>query len=159
VRSVRIILVAALLSFSSAALAESADGNGALALAALVAENSPLLGATDKAVLAKFLNGQTNVAYPAGETTLVSADKITCRASNVDITEHSCDLAFGKKTVMLMGRRAHELYTTLAEIGVQAEGAAGSSFAALSNLKCAINPSEVQQKSGGGAHCDYSPPN
>ena len=158
-RSVRLILVAALLSFSSAALAESADGNGALALAALVAENSPLLGATDKAVLAKFLNGQTNVAYPAGETTLVSADKITCRASNVDITEHSCDLAFGKKTVMLMGRRAHELYTTLAEIGVQAEGAAGSSFAALSNLKCAINPSEVQQKSGGGAHCDYSPPN
>jgi hypothetical protein len=159
VRSVRLILVAALLSFSSAALAESADGNGALALAALVAENSPLLGATDKAVLAKFLNGQTNVAYPAGETTLVSADKITCRASNVDITEHSCDLAFGKKTVMLMGRRAHELYTTLAEIGVQVEGAAGSSFAALSNLKCAINPSEVQDKSGGGAHCDYSPSN
>jgi len=159
VRSVRLFLVAALLSFSSTALAESADGNGALALAALVAENSPLLGATDKAVLAKFLNGQTNVAYPAGETTLVSADKITCRASNVDITEHSCDLAFGKKTVMLMGRRAHELYTTLAEIGVQSEGAAGSSFAALSNLKCAINPSEVQQKSGGGAHCDYSPPN
>jgi hypothetical protein len=140
VRSARLILAAAMLSFSSAALAESADGNGALALAALVAENSPLLGATDKAVLAKFLNGQTNVAYPAGETTLVSADKITCRASNVDITEHSCDLAFGKKTVMLMGRRAHELYTTLAEIGVQVEGAAGSSFAALSNLKCAINP-------------------
>jgi len=159
VRPARLILVAALVSFSSAALAESADGNGALALAALVAENSPLLGATDKAVLAKFLNGQTNVAYPAGETTLVSADKITCRASNVDITEHSCDLAFGKKTVMLMGRRAHELYTTLAEIGVQVEGAAGSSFAALSNLKCAINPSEVQQKSGGGAHCDYSPLN
>lgn len=158
-RSARLILAAAMLSFSTAALAESADGNGALALAALVAENSPLLGATDKAVLAKFLNGQTNVAYLAGETTLVSADKITCRASNVDITEHSCDLAFGKKTVMLMGRRAHELYTTLAEIGVQAEGAAGSSFAALSNLKCAINPSEVQDKSGGGAHCDYSPPN
>ena len=158
-RSARLILAAAMLSFSSAALAESADGNGALALAALVAENSPLLGATDKAALAKFLNGQTNVAYPAGETTLVSVDKITCRASNVDITEHSCDLAFGKKTVMLMGRRAHELYTTLAEIGVQAEGAAGSSFAALSNLKCAINPSEVQDKSGGGAHCDYSPPN
>lgn len=158
-RSARLILAAAMLSFSSAALAESADGNGALALAALVAENSPLLGATDKAMLAKFLNGQTNVAYPAGETTLVSADKITCRASNVDITEHSCDIAFGKKTVMLMGRRAHELYTTLAEIGVQVEGAAGSSFAALSNLKCAINPSEVQDKSGGGAHCDYSPPN
>lgn len=71
-RSARLILAAAMLSFSSAALAESADGNGALALAALVAENSPLLGATDKAVLAKFLNGQTNVAYLAGETILVS---------------------------------------------------------------------------------------
>jgi hypothetical protein len=157
--SARLILVAALLTFSSPVFAESADGNGALALAALVAENSPLLGATDKAVLAKFLNGQTNVAYPAGETTLVSADKITCRASDVDITEHSCDLAFGNKTVMLMGRRAHELYVTLAEIGVQPDGAAGSTFAALSNLKCAINPSEVQEKAGGGAHCDYSPPN
>lgn len=157
--STRLILVAALLTLSGAASAETADGSGALALAALVAENSPLLGVTDKVVLAKFLNGQTNVAYPAGETTLVSADKITCRASNVDITEHSCDLIFGKKTVMLMGRRAHELYATLAEVGVQADGAAGSTFEALSNLKCAINPSEVKQKAGGGAHCDYSPPN
>jgi hypothetical protein len=60
---------------------------------------------------------------------------------------------------MLMGRRAHELYATLAEIGVQADGAAGSTFEALSNLKRAIKPSEVQQKAGGGAHCDYSPPN
>src|SRR5262249_26273087 len=83
-------------------------------LAAIVAESSPLLGASDKALLAKFLNGQTNIAYPAGETTLVSVDKITCRASNVDITDHSCDLVFGKKTVKLMGRLAHELYATLA---------------------------------------------
>ena len=155
----RLVLVAATLAFSGPALAETLDGNGALALSALVAENSPLLGASDKAVLAKFLNGQTNVAYSSGETILVPADKITCRASNVDITDHSCDLIFGKKTVKLMGRRAHELYATLAEIGVEAEGAAGSSFEALSNLKCAINPGEVQQKAGGGAHCDYAPPN
>ena len=117
-----------MLSFSCAAFAESADGNGALALAALVAENSPLLGATDKAVLAKFLNGQTNVAYPAGETTLVSADKITCRASNVDITEHSCDLAFGKKTVMLMGRRAHELYPRSPRSAFRPDGRRGRSL-------------------------------
>ena len=77
---------------------------------------------------------------------MISADKITCGASNVDITDHSCDLVFGKKTVILMGRRAHELYATLAEIGVQANGAAGSTFEALSNLKCAIKPSEVQQR-------------
>ena len=64
--SAKFILVAAALTFSSTAFAETADGSGALALAALVAENSPLLGASDKAMLAKFLNGQTNVAYPAG---------------------------------------------------------------------------------------------
>jgi hypothetical protein len=155
----RLFALAAALTLSSAALAETADGSGALALAAIVAENSPLLGATDKAVMAKFLNGQTDVAYPAGETTLISADKVTCRMSNVDFTAHSCDLIFGKKTVMLMGRRAHELYSTLAEIGVPADGAAGSTFEAVANLKCAITPSEVKQKAGGGAHCNYSPPN
>jgi hypothetical protein len=154
----RLFALVAALALSSAAWAETDDGSGALALAALVAENSPVLGATDKAVMAKFLNGQTDVAYPAGETTLISADKVTCRASNVDVTAHACDLIFGKKTVMLMGRRAHELYSTLAEIGVPADGAAGSTFEAIANLKCAITPSEVKQKTGGGAHCDYSPP-
>ena len=142
-----------------AASTETADGNGALALAALVGETSPLLGASDKAVLAKFLNSQTNVTYPAGQTISVAAGKLTCRAGNVDLTSHSCELAFDSKTVMLSGRRAHELYATLAEIGVQADGAAGSTFEAVSNLKCAVDPNEVKQKSGGGAHCDYSPPN
>jgi hypothetical protein len=155
----RLFALAAALTLSSAALAETADGSGALALAAIVAENSPLLGTTDTAVIAKFFNSQTDVAYPAGETTLISADKVTCRASNVDITAHSCDLIFGKKTVMLMGRRAHELYSTLAEIGVPADEAMGSTFEAVANLKCAILPSEVKQKAGGGAHCDYSSPN
>ncbi len=156
--SARLILVAALLTVSSAASAETADGSGALALAALVGENSPILAASDKSVLAKFLNGQTNVTYPAGQTISVVAGKLTCRASNVDLTSHSCDLLFGNMTVKLSGRRAHELYATLAEIGVQPEGAAGSSFEALSNLKCTIDPNEVKQKSGGGVHCDYSPP-
>ena len=155
----KLILVAALFSLSGQAHAETADGNGALALAALVGETSPLLAAIDKAVLAKFLNGQTNITYPAGQTISVTAGKITCRASNVDLTSHSCELGFDSKTVMLSGRRAHELYATLAEIGVASDGAAGSTFEALSNLKCLIDPNEVKQKSGGGAHCDYSPPN
>jgi len=157
--SAKFILVAASLTLSSAASAGTADGNGALALAALVGETSPLLDAGDKTVLAKFLNGQTNVIYPAGQTISVTAAKLTCRASNVDLTSHSCELAFDSKTVMLSGRRAHELYATLAEIGVQADGAAGSTFEAVSNLKCAIDPNEVKDKSGGGAHCDYFPPN
>ncbi len=130
-----------------------------MALAALVGENSSLLGATDKAVLAKFLGGESNVSYPAGQKILVSAAKVTCKASNVDITAHSCDLVFGKKTVMLIGRRAHELYATLAEIGVEGDGAAGSIFEAVANLKCTIDPNEVKENAGGGAHCDYAPPN
>ena len=116
------------------------------------------LGATDKNVLAKFLGGETNVSYPAGQTISVTVAKLTCKASNVDITAHSCDLAFGNKTVSLSGRRAHELFATLAEIGVEPDGAAGSIFEALANLKCTIDPNEVKQKAGGGAHCDYAPP-
>jgi hypothetical protein len=39
------------------------------------------------------------------------------------------------------------------------DGAAGSIFEALSNLKCTIDPNEVKQKSGGGAECQYAPAN
>jgi hypothetical protein len=155
----KIVFVAASLSLASAAAAEAVDGSGALALAALVAENSPLLGTADKAALAAFLDGKTNVDYPAGKTIAVTADKVTCRASNVDIAAHSCELTFGAKTVTLSGRRAHELYATLAEIGVPPDGAAGSVFEAVSGLNCAVAPSEVKEKAGGGAHCGYSPPN
>ena len=155
----KFVFVAASLSLAGAAAAETADGSGALALAALVAENSPLLGTADKAALAAFLDGKTDVAYPAGKTIAVTADKLTCRASNVDIAAHSCELTFGAKTVTLSGRRAHELYATLAEIGVPPDGAAGSVFEAVSGLNCAVDPSEVKEKAGGGAHCDYSRPN
>jgi hypothetical protein len=155
----RVVLVAATLSLAQAASAETADGSGALALAAIVGENSPLLGAADKAVLAKFLDGESDVAYPAGRTIAVTADKLVCRANNVDIAAHSCELSFGSETVALSGRRAHELYATLAEIGVAPDGAAGSIFEAVSGLKCAIDPNAVKEKAGGGAHCDYSPPN
>jgi hypothetical protein len=139
--------------------AETADGSGALALAALVGENSPLLSAPEKSGLTKFLDGQANVNFPAGQTISVAAEKLTCRASNVDITSHSCELTFGGKNVALKGRRAHELFATLAEIGVPPDGAAGSIFEAVSNLECTIDPNEVKQNSGGGAHCKYAPPN
>lgn len=138
---------------------QTADGSGALALAALVGGNSPLLSAPEKDVLAKFLDGQMNVSFPAGQTISVMAQKLSCRASNVDIASHSCALTFGGKDVALKGRSAHELFATLAEIGVRPDGAAGSTFEAVSNLKCTTDPDEVKQNSGGGAHCDYAPPN
>jgi hypothetical protein len=142
-----------------AASAETVDGSGALALAALVGTVSPLLSGSEKGVLRQLLDGQAKFAFPTGKTISVQARKLTCRASNVDIKSHSCALTFGSHDVALSGRRAHELYATLAEIGVPPDGAAGSIFEAVSNLKCMIDPGEVKQNSGGGAHCDYAQPN
>jgi hypothetical protein len=146
-----------LLLANHAAFAGSIEGNGALALAALVAEHSPGVTAFDKNVLAKFLNGYANVRYVPNKKITVAADAVTCRASNVDITRHSCDLTFGAKKVATQGRKAHELYATLAEAGVPPEGTAGSVVEAVSNLDCTIDPGEVKQKAGGGAHCTFDP--
>jgi hypothetical protein len=146
-----------LLLANHAAFAGSIDGNGALALAALVAEPSPNVTASDKTVLGKFLNGQTSVPYAPNKKITVAAGAVTCRTSNVDITQHSCDLTFGAKKVATHGRKAHELSATLAEVGVPPDGAAGSIFEAVSNLDCTIDPAEVKQKGGGGAHCAFAP--
>jgi len=106
----------------------------------------------------KLLDGKTDLSFPAGKAITVAAEKVTCRADNVDITSHSCDLTFDGQVVSLEGS-AHELFATLAEIGIQPDGAAGSIFEALSNLKCTIDPNEVKQKSGGGAECQYAAAN
>lgn len=62
------------------------------------------------------------------------ADAVTCRASNVDIAFHACTLAFGKETVRVDGRKAHELFATLVETGVSPEGAAGSTIVSAADL-------------------------
>jgi hypothetical protein len=93
----------------------------------------------------------------ANQTISVKADKIVCRASNVDISSHSCALTFGPKMVNLKGRRAHELFATIGEVGVPADGAAGTIFEALSYLDCTINPHEIEQRAGGGASCSFDP--
>ncbi len=140
-----------------AALADAASGNGALALAALVAESSPAVSAFNKTVMARMLNGNLAFPYPAGHTIVVKADSVVCRASNVDISAHSCALKFGGVTRNLTGRRAHELYATIGEVGVAPDGAAGSVFEALSHLDCTIDPNVVKQRAGGGASCAFTP--
>jgi hypothetical protein len=138
------------------AFAGAADGSGALALAALVGQNSPLLGDSAKTLLAKLLDGETKASVKPGQILSVTADKLTCKSSNVDITLHSCDLAFGSRTVTLKGRAAHELYATLIEIGVPPDAGAGSVFEAVAKLDCKIDPGEVMANAGGGAHCEYA---
>jgi hypothetical protein len=152
-------LVTSLPIVSPAALAGSADGNGALALAALTGEHSPSLKKNDKILLGKFLNGHAHAAPASKGKITVAADAVICKASNVNITLHECELIFGAKKATVHGRKAHELYATLAELGVPPDGAAGSIFEALSNLDCTIDPAEVKQKAGGGAHCTFAPAN
>jgi hypothetical protein len=105
-----VFIVASLLAANTAALAGSVDQSAALALAALAAEHSPAIKASDKMLLAN-LNGDTKSTSKNKIT--VAANAITCKASGVDITLHQCDLTFGTKKVTTHGRKAHELYATL----------------------------------------------
>jgi hypothetical protein len=155
-KSITLLLIP-LLFANHAAAAGTVDGNGALALAALVGKVSPLVSAPKKRVLTKLLDGHANFSFPSGQTVSVEAEQLSCRASNVDIKSHSCELKFGNHNVVLRGTRAHELFATVAEVGVPPDGAAGSIFEAVSNLSCTIDPNEVKQNSGGGAHCQYDP--
>jgi hypothetical protein len=135
------------------------SGNGALSLAALVGLQSPLLTGVEKNVLNKYLDGQPGVIFKKGKTIVVKADAVTCRASNVDITAHSCDLTFGgKKKKTLTGRKAHEIFATLVENGIASEGAAGSIVVGLTNLECKIDPAGVANRDGSGATCDFAAP-
>ena len=120
--------VALLLSMAtaSAALAGSASGSSALALAALVARCSPDLSAADKKTVATLFAGSTGVA--GAKKISVTADKLMCRTSNVDLTSRSCEITYkgGKKT--MKGREANELFATAALAGIAPEGAAGSNI-------------------------------
>jgi hypothetical protein len=146
--------LAALLALANApAHAVPAKGGSALALATLVADQSSTVGGTERRLLKRLLNGRLGGRY-TGKIS-VEADSVVCRVSNVDITLRSCDLVFGKETVTLSGRRSHELYATLIELGIQPEGAAGSMIAGIKRLKCTIDPQEIREKAGGGADCTY----
>ena len=138
----------------AASTSNTASGSGALALAALVGAQSPALSAQHKTALADMLNG--NLGFPGKEKITVKADKVTCRASNVDISAHSCELDFGAAKRTLAGRAAHELYATLIEIGVPSDGAAGSIFEAVTMLSCNVDVGAVKDKAGAGADCTFT---
>jgi hypothetical protein len=158
-RAIGLVILASLLLIPRAASAETADGNGALALAALVGQASPLLGDSAKSLLAKLLDGETKVSLVSPQPLSITADTLICKSSNVDITLHSCELVFGSRTIILKGRAAHELYATLIEVGIEPDGGAGSVREALSKLNCKIDPKVIMENAGGGAHCDYAPAN
>lgn len=152
-----LIILLCMLAAGGTASAATVSGSSALALASLVAANSRLLAQQDRSVLARMFAGYLNFRFPPDRKIAVEADSIVCRASNVDITSRSCELTFGPKKVTLSGRKAHELFATLAEVGVRPDGAAGTIRESLSRLSCTIDPNEVKQKAGGGATCNFDP--
>jgi hypothetical protein len=140
-----------------AAVAKSitTDGPDALALAAVVADHSPLVRGFDKRVLARLFVGNTNFGFTPGRKISVTADSIECRTGHVDITMRTCDLTFSVGKRALRGRQANELSATATVAGAASEGAAGSSIERFSKLKCTIDPNEIMRKGGGGAQCTF----
>jgi len=114
-----------------------------------------LLNLAEKQMRAMLLDSEVNTDSSSINIISVVADKISCMASNVDIASHTCEVEFGENTIALRGRKAHEVFATIAEIGVSAEGAAGSIFEDITNLNCSIDVSEVKKKGGEGAFCRY----
>jgi hypothetical protein len=141
---------------AAAAAPASVSGSVALALAGVVAPYSPLPSGQRKAVAA-FFAGNTNVNCT--RKIIVTADKIVCRTSNVDITARSCELTFKGKTRSLKGRDANEIFATEVMAGVPSDGAAGSNFESLSKLSCTLDPKALKDKAGGGADCSFEPGN
>lgn len=139
------------------AIAAAASGHGALALAAIAGQYDPALTAPMKAALLRLLADESS-----GRTGSISVKfaEITCRAGDVDIKAYSCALAYGTRTMNLKGRQAAELFATLAEAGVQSDGAAGTIFESVKTLACTLKLTELGgpgMGDGGGADCTYQP--
>jgi hypothetical protein len=140
----------------SGASAETISGSAALALAAVVATASPLLNAAERKSVRELFAENSDISYKKKIT--VTADKIVCRTSNVDITSRSCELTFGKETRTINGRAANELYATEAMAGVPSDGAAGTIYESVAKLSCTLDPRAIKQKDGSGANCSYEMP-
>lgn len=151
------LILALVLSLSGAPAAQAAttSGSTALALAGVVARLSKSLTSAEKKAVAMLFATNSDIAYK--NKIVVTADKIVCRISNVDITARSCDISFGKKSRTLHGPTANEIFATMALAGVPSDGAAGSVFESLTKLSCTIDPNAIRQKDGSGADCSFEP--
>jgi hypothetical protein len=133
----------------------TATGPTALALAAVIAQHSPLVRAFDQRVIARLFSGRTNFGFTPNTKISVLVDSVVCRTSNVDITSRNCDLTFGTRKRTLTGREANEISATGQTAGALSEGAAGSMIESISKLECAIDPNEIMKKAGGGVECNF----
>ena len=61
----------------------TATGPTALALAAVVAQHSPLVRAFDKRIIARLFGGRTNFGFTPNKTISVTADSVVCKTSQL----------------------------------------------------------------------------
>ncbi|OKO84745.1 hypothetical protein [Bradyrhizobium sp. AS23.2] len=132
-------------------------GSTALALAGVIAPLSPDLSGAEKKAVAMLFAANSDIPYK--KPIVVTADRIVCRAGNVDITTRNCEVTFGKKVRTVNGSTANEIFATEAQAGVPSDGAAGSNFESLSKLSCTIDPNAIRRKDGSGADCTFQPGN
>jgi hypothetical protein len=149
-----VVLLAAFGPSAVSAAPATLTGPTALAVAAVIAQYSPILNPGERKVIAGLFDGNTKMSYPI-KILSVSADTVMCRISNVAIAERSCDIAFTKGKRSLKGRAANEVFATLASAGVTAEGAAGSMIENLSKLSCTLDLGKIKQNDGSGADCSW----
>jgi len=134
----------------------TATGPSAMALAAVMAQHSPLVRAYDKRVIARLFGGNSNFGFTPNTKISVTADSVVCRVSNVDIVSRTCDLTFNSSSKRtLQGRDANEIGATIAAAGVAVEGAAGTLIESIAKLVCTVDPNEIKMKAGGGAECKF----
>jgi hypothetical protein len=155
-----LFLLATLGPSAASAAPISVTGSAALAVAAVVAQHSPLLSADEKKLIAGLFDGGAKADAKAGNAPRkklsIMADSILCKASNVDLTARSCEIIFkAGKRASFKGREANEVFATLAIVGVTPEGAAGSIIENVSKLNCTLDPGAINDKSGGGAECSF----
>jgi len=82
-------------------------------LAAVIAQHSPAVRASEKRGIVRLFRGSTSFGFPP-----VDAHSVVYRVSNVHITSRNCDLSFGSRKRTLTGREANELGATTAVPGV-----------------------------------------
>jgi hypothetical protein len=137
---------------SVSAAPATASGAGALAVAAVLAQYSPLVTTSDKRCIANLFEGR----HTCSKKLLIAVKSVLCRVGNVDITARSCEIDFGKKPKRsLKGRAANEVYATLSVAGAVSEGAAGTIFQSVSKLQCKLDAREIRQNAGDGADCSF----
>ncbi|WP_237476943.1 hypothetical protein [Lichenibacterium dinghuense] len=156
-RAALALLAACALGGGAAAAEDGArSGSGALALAARVGIEDAALPASDRRTLAALLDGDAQAAASAPPIT-VAASSVRCRSSDVDLALHACEIVAAGGKRRLTGRGAQALDATLLENGVSPDGAAGSVYAAISDLSCRVDPKAVAARDGSGATCRFKP--